>query len=245
MGAGLPCSLLDEVAAGKEAARKNFDVGAHLDAIRCAEPLARIELGRELPGPALLFSEGRRVGEGQAAVLALERDRVGPARFGQLAHDSTVPGQADLGIHALQLVGPGGDLVLHVRPADRDMVPDLLANSAAAGRPLEGLDAGLIVDLDRDGMAGQKGRFHEGTAVDDAQDRTAEEDPAFLVLDGVVEPLLLRKPAQDQPGVLVADQHRDLLAALDQIAMTQEVERPAGRQDFVPHMSLARISSRT
>ena len=123
------------------------------------------------------------------------------------------------------------------------MVPDLLANPAAAGSSLEGLDAGLIVDLDRHGMAGQKARLHEGTAVHDAQDRTTEEDPTFLVLDGVVEPLLLRKPTQGQPAVLVTDQQRDLLAPLDQIAMTQEVERPAGRQDFVPHMGLVHLGS--
>ena len=108
------------------------------------------------------------------------------------------------------------------------MIAELLAHPRAAGGLLEGIQAGLIVHLDEDWVAGQQVSVDQLVITVDTGDRGIEQQPPCFILDGVIDITLLLCAAELKAGVFVAHHQADLLAALDDLTLAQVIERAAG-----------------
>ena len=178
--------------------------------------------------------------EAEAAIIAVARRGVLCLALRILEIEACRLRLADAELGAPELVVLAGEAVLLDQPATHsDRVPEGLA-TLDTRRGVAGRAAVLVVvgDLHIERMADERGAgrlvaAEGGCVVDHRGERPAEDDATFAIADGVVRVAGLRDAEELDARGGVTDHERDPLAAFEESAVLQVVDRAAGAAEQV------------
>jgi hypothetical protein len=140
-----------------------------------------------------------------------------------------------------QLVRAAARLVVDDGRAELQLVTDGLRDATADRGALAAGATRLVVHLDGHRVTGELAVADQTAVIPHRGDRTRELHTALELLHDHVHAVALRHASDLQPGDAVADDERDLRAALEHLVVAQVVQRAArGLQDVV-HVDVRRL----
>ena len=224
-----------------EARLHTTQVRLHRGLARLAHQATQVEVSGRLPRHTRLLTHRVDLGEVESAVRAVERTARAAIAGRDLARQLHALHELGRDVRTPQPVVTTARLVVDHGATDLHLVADGLSDTTTDRRLLRAAAARLVVDLDRDRVTLQTAIAHEATVIPHARDRTREVQTALELLDHDIGAETLRDTGDLQPGDTVADDERDLRAALQDLAVAHVVQRAAGRFEHIVHLDVRRL----